>query len=174
MIKSKFSSTGIFLLWFMTLTLLLMSYLAVAVLLHFFQIEIVKTTLTNPEFIIVLLVYPLLIFIASEQIKMNSSIIYVNPSGNIITFKNYFTRYKRVYLLNEFEGYIDTLVKSPRGDFRVLYLVRNNKLTNKMSGRIYSNLEEIEQGLTPLKYLGFRKFSLKWSLNVFFNRTILK
>ena len=174
MIKSKFSSTGIFLLWFMTLTLLLMSYLAVAVLLHFFQIEIVKTTLTNPEFIIVLLVYPLLIFIASEQIKMNSSIIYVNPSGTIITFKNYFTRYKRVYLLNEFEGYIDTLVESPRGDFRVLYLVRNNKLTNKMSGRIYSNLEEIEQGLTPLKYLGFRKFSLKWSLNVFFNRTIPK
>lgn len=151
-----------------------MSYLAVGALLHFFEIEIVKTTLTNTEFIIVLLVYPLLIFIASAQIKMNSSIIYINSSDSKITFKNYFTRYKRVYLLNEFEGYIDTLVISPRGNFRVFYLVCNNKLTHKMSGRIYSNIEEIEQGLNQLKYLGFRKFSLKWSLNVFFNRNVLK
>ena len=85
MIKSKFSYTGIFLLWFMTLIVLLMLYLAFGALLHFFEIEIVKTTLTNFQFIIVLLAYPLLIFIAFSQIKINSSIIYINSSDNTVT-----------------------------------------------------------------------------------------
>ena len=76
--------------------------------------------------------------------------------------------------MSEFEGYVDTFVKSPRGDFRVLYLVKNKRLTNKISGRFYSNIEEIEKGLQSLKYLGFHKFSLKWSLKIFFHMKALE
>lgn len=157
----------------MTLMLLLVSYLTIGVLLLFFGIEIVKSSLTDFEFIIVLITYPILIIIVFAQIKFNSSVISINFSNNTVTFRNYFTRCERVHLLNEFEGYIDTFVKSPNGDFRVLYLRDKNKmLKHKISGRFYSNLKEIEQGLNQLKYLGFHKFSLKWSLYVFFNKKV--
>ncbi len=174
MIKSKFSFIGIFCLWYLSLAGLFISYLTFGIFLHFFEIELVENNLTNTESIIFLFVYLLIISIAFAQVKINSNIIYIDTLNKTISFKNYFTRQKKIYSFSEFEGYIDTFMKSPRGDFRVFYLARENKPVNKMSGRIYSNIEEIEEGLKQMKYLGFHKFSLKWSLKIFFYKKVLE
>jgi hypothetical protein len=174
MIKSKFSFIGIFCLWYLSLTGLFFSYLTFGIFLHFFEIELVKNNLTNTESIIFLFVNPLIISIAFAQVKINSNIIYIDILNKTIFFRNYFTRQKKIYSFSEFEGYIDTFMKSPRGDFRVFYLVRESKPSNKMSGRFYSNIEEIEQALKHMKYLGFHKFSLKWSLRIFFHKKVLE
>jgi hypothetical protein len=94
--------------------------------------------------------------------------VFIDHANKTISFKNYFTRQTEVYPFVYFDGYLDTLKKSGRSDFRIFYLVKNKKLIHKMSGRVYSNMEEIEKGLTALRYFGFQTWNLSWSLKIFF------
>jgi len=144
-------------------------YLIIGLISHFFGIEIVKNNLTNTQSVIFLIILPIILFMTVVQLKINAKVIYLDFLSKKITFENYFIGKEIVYEFDEIDGYVDTFMKSPRGDFRVFYLVKNNMLTNKISGRIYSNIEEIEEGLKQLKYLGFHKFSLKWSLKILFH-----
>ena len=152
MIKSQFSFDGIALLWLLSLIGSMMLYITFTLILHFIGIEIVPIkNLTQFEAILFLSFYPILIFLAFAQVKINCKIIFIDLANKTIAFKYYFTRQIKIYQIDYFEGYIDTLKKSPKGDFRILYLVKNNKLSHKISGRIYSNIDEIETGLKELK-----------------------
>jgi len=157
-------------LWLITVSGLMMLYIIVTLILHFIGIEYVPIKkLTQLQSILLLCFYPGIIFLAFAQVKINCKMIFIILADKTIAFKNYFTRQTTTYQFHDFEGYIDTVKKSPKGDFRILYLVKNNKLTHKISGRIYSNIEEIETGLKELKYFGFKELTLIRYIKIFFH-----
>ncbi len=170
MIKSKFSAFGLSLLWIMTVLIAMATYLACAAFLRLFGFHFVNSALSHIEIIIVLIFYLPLIIIGFVQIKTHARFIYINEIQRTISIRNYFTRFKKTYDRSEFEGYIDTLVKSPHGDFRIIYLVKNKKLYTKISARFISNIEALEKGLHNLPYLGFYEHNLLWATRAFFTK----
>jgi hypothetical protein len=174
MIKSQFSFDGISLLWLLSLGGTMMLYITISLILHSLGIGYVAIkNLTQLEVLLFLGFYPIVIFLAFAQVKINCKIILIDVADKTIAFKNYFTRQSKIYQINYFDGYLDTLKKSPKGDFRILYLVKNNKPTHKISGRTYSNIDEIETGLKELKYYGYKKLSLISFIKIFFHRQTL-
>jgi hypothetical protein len=79
----------------------------------------------------------------------------------------------KTYFLNYFDGYINTIVKDKYGEYKCFYLVKAGKLMYKMSGRFYSNINELHEGLFPLKDLGFIKSSVSLSMKIAFGSRIL-
>ena len=51
---------------------------------------------------------------------------------------------------------------------------KNNEPSFKLSGRIISNFDEIEEALRQIKYLGFHQFNIKWSLKILFHRLLFE
>ena len=174
MIKSRFTFVGHFALWYLSLVSLLTIYMTVGVALNFTEIELVKNNLTNTESIIILITFPILTFTAFAQIKILGKCYEFDNMNQQLTVSNYFGFRKRVFPFSDFNGFIDTFMKSPRGDFKVFYLLRYNEPSFKLSGRILSNLDEIEKALEQIKYLGFQQFNLKWSLKILFRRLFFK
>ena len=156
-------------MWLLSLIGSMMLYITFTLMLHFIGIgtEPMKN-LTQPQAILFFIFYPILIFLAFVQVKINCKIIFIDLTCGTISFKNYFTRQRTIYQMDYFDGYLDTLKNSPKGDFRILYLVKNNKPTHKISGRTYSNINEIETGLKVLKYYGFKEFSMIDYIKIFF------
>jgi plasmid maintenance system killer protein len=163
MIKSRFSFVGHFIFWYLVLISLLAIYMTVGVAYNFTDIELVKNNLTNTESIIVLIIFPILIFTAFVQVKILGKVYEFDTINQQFTVSNYFGLRKRVFPFSDFNGFIDIFMRSSRGNFKVIYLLRNNEPSFKLSGRVLSNLEEIEKALGQIKYLGSQQFNLKWS-----------
>jgi hypothetical protein len=59
-----------------------------------------------------------------------------------------------LYGFAEIDGYMGKIKKPARGrPYRVLNLIQNGKTIEKISGFIYSNIDQIENGLKDLKYI---------------------
>jgi hypothetical protein len=121
-----------------------------------------------------LTIFPIVIFIAFAQVKTLGKTYKFDIINKQIIVINYFSFRKKVFSFSDFTGFIDTYMKSPRGDFKVFYLLKNNEPSFKLSGRILSNLDEIEKALGQIQYLGFHQFNIKWSLKILFHRLLFE
>lgn len=171
MIKSKFTFTGLFLIWYLFAISPLIVYLYLSAIAHLLGYSTVS--LDNGKAWFITVTSSFLIILLFGQLKINAKTICIDPLSQTIKITNYFTRFSRVYSFADFDGYVDSLVKSPKGDFRVLYLVQDKRLTTKIAGRVFRNIDEMENGLKSLKYLGFQKYSLALSFKIFFRKSIL-
>jgi hypothetical protein len=174
MIKSRFSFVGHFALWYLSLMSLLMIYMTVGIAFNFTKFQLIKNNLTKTESIIVLTIFPIVIFIAFALVKTLGKTYKFDIINKQIIVINYFSFRKKVFSFSDFTGFIDTYMKSPRGDFKVFYLLKNNEPSFKLSGRILSNLDEIEKALGQIQYLGFHQFNIKWSLKILFHRLLFE
>ena len=113
------------------------------------------------------------IVLFGSQLWRDANIISIDTFGKTITFQNLFTKKKRLYDFNYFDGFIDMNQRSKSGTYRVVYLVRENRYIEKISSFYYSNLDDLQAALTPMKYLGFKKFSILKSIKVLFNGQVL-
>ena len=93
------------------------------------------------------------------QMKLNYKTIIIDTEVKTISFKIFFIKLTNKYLLEYFDGYIDTKVTDKYGMYKCFYLVKDGKLRYKISGRFYSNIDELQSGLSSLKYMGFIKYS---------------
>ncbi|RQO79378.1 hypothetical protein DBR40_03200 [Pedobacter sp. KBW01] len=102
------------------------------------------------------------------QMKLNYKTVIIDTDIKTISFKMFLLPITRTYHLDYFDGYINTLVKDKYGKYPCFYLVKEGKLMYKMAGRFYSNLDELREGLSCLKDLGFIKYSFSQSLKIAF------
>jgi len=107
------------------------------------------------------------------QMKLNYKTIIIDTELKTISFRMFILPITQTYYLDYFDGYVNTIVKDKYGDYKCFYLVKNGKLMYKMSGRFYSNIDELHQGLFPLKDLGFIKYSVPLSIKIAFRKKVL-
>jgi hypothetical protein len=148
--------------------------MTVGIAFNFTKFQLINNNLTNTESIIVLSILPILIFTAFALLKTLGKSYKFDIINKQIIVSNYFGYRKRIFSFSDFKGFIDTYMKSPRGDFKVFYLLKNNEPTFKLSGRVLSNLDEIEEALGQIQYLGFHQFNIKWSLKILFHRLLFE
>jgi hypothetical protein len=103
-----------------------------------------------------------------------AKIILIDCINKTITFTNLFTRVKTINSFDDFDGYIDCYQSAKGGSYRVIYLVKDKKFVKKISSFYYSNLDEIQNGIAPMKYFGQQDFGLFKSIRVLFGLPVLK
>lgn len=80
--------------------------------------------------------------------------IKIDPSARAISFQNIFTWKKSVYRFDELDGYMDIYAVTGRGDFKVLYLVKDKRAVKIINGYYYANVDEMQEALSSMRYLG--------------------
>lgn len=101
-----------------------------------------------------------------------ANIITIDTIRNIIAFKNIFTRHTDKLSFDGISGYVDTLQRTRRDNYKVLYLVQDKRYVKKISAAIYKNFDELQDGLSSVKYLGFKKLGLKERFQILFNNQL--
>lgn len=94
------------------------------------------------------------------QIISTSKLYVIDSIEKTIVVTHLITRKSYKYNFNEIDGYIDIIERQARGNpYRVIYLVQNGVIIERISAFIYSNIDEMENEFKNLEYLGRRKFS---------------
>jgi hypothetical protein len=108
------------------------------------------------------------------QLWVNAKSITINTIDRTITVTHFFTRHKTTYNLNDIDGYVIVIEVPYRGKpFSVIYLVKDEKFIQRIPSRIYSNFDEIKEGLKAAKYLGEKDFSIFKRLKILFGQKVL-
>ncbi len=121
-------------------------------------------------FVLVVVVLPTYIM---AQMKVNYKRTVINTTDQTISFKMFLLPITKTYPLSYFDGYIETKVSDKYSQYKCLYLVKDGKLKYKMSGRFYNNIDELQQGLSTVKYLGNIEFSTDLSIKIALGKPVL-
>ena len=172
MIKSQFKTFGF---WVMLIMTVFMTFLLISAFSQtFLDFKIIKMSMPTAKAKFFQFVLPSLgVLVFGSQLWRDAKIIMVDTFAKTITFQNLITRKTQLYDFNYFDGFIDVTQSSKSGTYRVVYLVKEKRYINKISSFYYSNLNELQAALTPIKYLGFKKYSIFKSIKVLFNGEVL-
>ncbi len=132
------------------------------------------TTNHTKAIIITLFICSFLVYMGL-WLKRSATTITIDPVQKTIGFTNIFIKKTEVSLLGDLDGYIETVVTSgSHTEYKAYYILKDKKVNRKILGYYYSNMDELQEGLKPLAYLGFQKLGLEKRLNILFNRPIVK
>ena len=107
------------------------------------------------------------------QMKLNYKTIVIDTELKTISFTFFLIRLTKTYRFEYFDGYIETKVTDKYDTYKCFYLVKDGKLKYKMSGRYYENIDQLQDGISSLKYMGFINNSVPLSLRIAFHQSIL-
>jgi len=175
MVKSKFSVSGF---WFLTIMTAYSVFNLLSVLLEFFfDVTFLKPlTLTNGQsdnLLFQIISFSVLSVLFVPIIYFNAVAITIDNFNKIILFKNIFTKKERLYSFTELDGFVDTYYKDGfQAKFDIIYLVKNEKRVEKISGYYYSNYFDLKKGVDTLTYIGFREFYLFKNLKILFRKNV--
>jgi hypothetical protein len=168
MIKSKFNTwqfIGQFVLTGLLILLLFLFYVA------FFGNHPIPFLSGLGTFVMVLtVIFPVYII---GQMKLNYKTVIIDTDSKTISFRSFLIRLTKTYSLGYFDGYVDTKITDKYDTYKCFYLVKDGKLKYKMSGRFYDNIDELQEAISSLKYMGVIKYSVPLSLKIAFNKSIL-
>ena len=121
---------------------------------------------------VITVVFPVYII---AQMKINYKRILIDTSSKTITFKMYILPISKTYDLDYFDGYMEAIMQRDYyvGTYKCYYLVKDNKLKYKISGRFYRNIDELREGISLLPYLGSIKHTLSLSINIALGEEVL-
>lgn len=92
-----------------------------------------------------------------------------------ISFKNLFSRQKRTYNFTELDGFIKTkLLHKQFSENNTLFLIKEGKVAKVIDNFFYSNVDELENALKDLPYLGFKPMNFANYWRFFFGQRIIK
>jgi hypothetical protein len=128
--------------------------------------------LSNSGAIIFLLGVILPVYIIA-QMKLNYKTTIIDTRAQTITFQMFLLPISKTYPFAYFDGYVDTTVNDKYSGYKCFYLVKDDKLQYKISGRFYKNIGELEEGLSQIKYLGKIKFSSALAIQIALKKPIL-
>jgi hypothetical protein len=168
MIKSKFKSFQFFGQFVMTGLLLLLLFLFYVAFFSEHPVPILSGL--GMLCALMTVVFPIYII---GQMKLNYKTVTINTEAKTISFTFFLIRITKTYPMDYFDGYIDTTVSDKYNTYKCFYLVKDAKLKYKMSGRFYDNIDELQNGLSSLKHMGFIRYSAAVSLKIAFNKSIL-
>lgn len=117
---------------------------------------------TLPAFgaIIFILSFLILLVAIVYLLKRYAFKVRIDQNEKTIFFKNIITQQTHLYDFSDFDCYLDTLASNLTGTrpyYKVIYLIKNKKAEKIITGFYYSNMEELQQSLYQIKYLGFQK-----------------
>lgn len=160
----------------MLIMTLFMTFLLVSAFSQtFLDFQIIKMSMPTTKAKIFQFVLPIIgMLLFGSQLWRDANIILVDTFANTITFQNLFTRKSRMYDFNYFDGFIDMNQRSRSGTYKVVYLVKEKRYIEKISSFYYSNLDDLQSALAPIKYLGFKRYSIFKSIKVLFGRQVLE
>jgi hypothetical protein len=168
MIKSKFKSFQFFGQFVMTGLLLLLLFLFYVAFFSKYPTPIFSGL--GMLCTLITVVFPIYIV---GQMKLNYKTVVINTEAKAISFTFFLVRITKTYPMDYFDGYIETKVTDKYDTYKCFYLVKDGKLKYKISGRFYENIDELQHGLSSLRYMGFIKYSSALSLKIAFNKSIL-
>lgn len=114
----------------------------------------------NIEDLKVLSIFITIYLLIISQFISTSKLYVIDSIKKTIEVTNLITRKRYNFNFNEIDGYIDIIERQARGNpYRVIYLVQNGVIIERISAFIYSNIDEMENEFKNLEYLGRRKFS---------------
>jgi hypothetical protein len=100
--------------------------------------------------------------------------VLIDRDARTITFRNLVSKKEIVYPFYELDGFVQVYESRKGGrKVKVVYLVKDRKFCKKLSGSLYSNLDEMEGALAPLQFLGVRKLGLAQRIAIIRNRPVL-
>jgi hypothetical protein len=114
--------------------------------------------------------------IIGSFLSSRASSIEIQSDGILKTliFKNLFTRRIKVYYFQEFDGYITTKLWHKQWNVnKTLCLIKEGRVVKKIDNFFYSNVDELQEGLKEMPYLGFKNMGIVNSWKVLFNQPIL-
>ncbi len=112
----------------------------------------------------------------SIWLKTVALIITIDTIQNTIAFTNFFTKKTKIYSFKHFDGYVQTVDINSKTliEYKALYLLKDKKVDRKITGAYYSNIEELQEGLKSLPYLGFQRFGVVKRLKILFKQPVLE
>ena len=172
MTNSQFKTFGF---WLMLIMTLFMTFLLVSAFSQtFLDFQIIKMHMPTTKAKIFQFVLPTIgLLLFGSQLWRDANIISIDTFAKTITFQNLFTRKSRLYDFTHFDGFIDMNQSSKSGTYRVVYLVKEKRYVEKISSFYYANLNDLQAALTPIKYLGYKRYSIFKSIKVLFNGQVL-
>jgi hypothetical protein len=177
MVNSRFKHYGIFALTTSILLLIgccFLIYILYAVV--FLGSNIVPSGTLPPFGAIVFICFFVVIIIAIIYSMVRYPFfIEINEQKKIVIFKNAITQQRKEYYFGDFDGYLDTFAYNSKGgyQYKVIYLIKDKKAVRIISGFYYGNVDELQNALQPMKYLGFNKNYAILFRRAFLNRPII-
>jgi hypothetical protein len=175
MIKSRHNTLGF---WLFAGGIMFFSFLAVcAITQYYFNLTIVKVDVhSHRAFNAQLIAFLIACLIFGTFLSFRASSIEINSQGILktIAFKNLFTRKTKVFPFQQFDGYITTkLWHRQFNENKTLCLIKQGRIVKKIDNFIYSNIDELQEGLKHMPYLGFKEMGIVNSWKVLFDQPIL-
>lgn len=174
MIQSKFHDKIISAFWIaLSFIILYFGGLAYYVFNHFANSSNIGNH--RKAIITIVLGYSSLLFL-TIWLKTAAVIITVDTNQNTIAFTNFFTKKTKIYSFNDFDGYIQSAEfnSKTQAEYKVLCLLKDKIVRNKISASYYSNIEKLQEGLKSLPYLGFQRFGVVKKLKILFKQRVLE
>ena len=148
-VRSEFKT---FFFWFSNLCLIAGMFLLAYIALGGFTNEpLAGQIAVTGAVIILLLIY--------GKMLWDANAVTIDLDKQTIQFTNRYTRKKTAYPINYFDGYVTTYQRTKVADFKVVYLIKYNKLLYKISRAIYSNQDQLLASLPSLPNIGLIELS---------------
>lgn len=174
MIQSKFRDKIIPSFWItLSIIILLFGGLTYYIYDHFTNFQ--NTGNYRKAIITIVLACSSLLFLCI-WLKTVATIITIDTNRKTIAFTNFFTKSIEIYSFDDFDGYIQTVDINSKtlAENKALCLLKDKKINRKISGSYYSNVDELQEGLKSLTYLGFERFEIVKNLKVLFKQPIIE
>ena len=140
--------------------------------IHFFDGDLLKSSLTKVQAVIFICVFALTTLTIIKIFFSNPLTVKINTSNQTIVFTNIFFKTEHSYSFTDFDFYIETLEYSRLGNFKAIYLVKDRKLKRAIRGFYYSNIDEIKNSLDSIPTQGFKKFGQLRSLFIIITKRL--
>lgn len=162
MIKSKINNNWY--LWFFFILLC-----EIGICIGFFKVIIrISNKIQESYFSAIVL---LLIILSFLLVLKDFKYLVIDESQKSLRYYSILRPFGKTLLLNGFDNKIKTSETSIRGEYEVIYLIKNGYTTFKINGLFYENFKEIDSSI-KLKRIYNYKFNLKLYLILLFTGRI--
>ncbi|MDO6429078.1 hypothetical protein Q4E93_00675 [Flavitalea sp. BT771] len=158
-ITSKFKPYGIFSLIFCGFLFLLL-LLVIGLLgqqIALWNARPVRKGITPAQALLFMAIFGFLAWVIVFTLYKYAFRVVIDPAAKTILFKHLLTQSSKRYDFDDFDGYLDTFAVSKSGDYKVVYLVKDQKAEKIITGFYFANIDELKAALSPVKYLGFEE-----------------
>lgn len=93
----------------------------------------------------------------------------IDTEARLIRYRKLFGGWRK-FAFVELDGYVKVVEHGRGGDYLALYLVKGDRYCAKLSSFVLRNVPELEQGLSGLPFLGYRKLSWEERIDLLFQR----
>ena len=141
------------------------------IFIAFFAISVLSYFITtipfasNPNTVFIIVPFYALVILFVLFLTSQFQTLKIDEISKTILSKKILTQQIQLYNFSDFDFYIDTQVKSKQGTFDIICLIKDKKIVLRIGG-YYSNINELKNAISSIKYLGFQKDHSPKAINI--------